>query len=116
MEDLAALFGAHRVVMFTYETVNISGSIHMAYTFGRPVVATDVGAMADNVQHGHTGLLVDPDPAAVAGAMITLLDPATADEMGAAAARARRPGRLLVRRGRQGRGGVPLGAGRPGPE
>ncbi len=77
----------HRVVMFTYETVNISGSIHMAYTFGRPVVATDVGAMADNVQHGHTGLLVDPDPAAVAGAMITLLDPATADKMGAAAAR-----------------------------
>jgi glycosyltransferase involved in cell wall biosynthesis len=87
MEDLPALFGAHRVVMFTYETVNISGSIHMAYTFGRPVVATDVGAMADNVQHGHIGLLVDPDPAAVAEAMITLLDPETADEMGAAAAR-----------------------------
>ena len=33
------------------------------------------------------GLLVDPDPAAVAEAMITLLDPETADEMDAAAAR-----------------------------
>ena len=40
MEDLPTLFGAHRVVMFTYQTVNISGSVHMAYTFGRPVVAT----------------------------------------------------------------------------
>jgi glycosyltransferase involved in cell wall biosynthesis len=86
MEELPALFGSHRVVMFTYETVNISGSIHMAFTFGRPVVATDVGAMADNVQDGRTGLLVAPDPEAVARAMITLLDPETADTMGAAAA------------------------------
>ena len=87
LEDLPALFGAHRVVMFAYETVNVSGSVHMAYTFGRPVVATDVGAMADSVRDGQTGLLVPPDPASVAQAMITMLDPATADEMGAAAAR-----------------------------
>jgi glycosyltransferase involved in cell wall biosynthesis len=87
MAELPQLFGAHRIVMFTYETVNISGSIHMAFTFGRPVVATDVGAMADNVQDGHTGLLVDPDPEPVARAMLALLDPETADAMGAAAAR-----------------------------
>jgi glycosyltransferase involved in cell wall biosynthesis len=87
MEDLPALFAAHRVVMFTYETVNVSGSVHMAYTFGRPVVATEVGAMADSVRDGETGLLVPPDPASVAQAMITMLDPATADRMGAAAAR-----------------------------
>ena len=86
MAELPALFGAHRVVMFTYSTVNISGSIHMAYTFGRPVVATAVGAMGDNVDQGRTGLLVPPDPAAVAEAMLTVLDPATADAMGAAAA------------------------------
>jgi glycosyltransferase involved in cell wall biosynthesis len=87
MEDLPALFGAHRVVVFSYETVNVSGSVHMAYTFGRPVVATDVGAMADSVRDGVTGLLVPPDPASVAQAIITMLDPATADEMGAAAVR-----------------------------
>lgn len=85
MAGLPALFGSHRVVLFTYSTVNISGSIQMAYTFGRPVVATSVGAMADNVDHGRTGLLVDPDPAAVAEAVLTVLDPATADVMGAAA-------------------------------
>ena len=85
MAELPALFGGHRVVMFTYSTVNISGSIHMAYTLGRPVVATAVGAMADNVDQGRTGLLVDPEPAAVAEAMLKVLDPATADAMGAAA-------------------------------
>ena len=113
MEDLAALFGAHRVVMFTYETVNISGSIHMAYTFGRPVVATDVGAMADNVQHGQTGLLVDPDPAAVAGGDDHLARPGGGRRDGSGGRPPRGPGRLVVRCGREGRGGVPLGAGRP---
>jgi glycosyltransferase involved in cell wall biosynthesis len=87
MEDLPQLFGDHRVVMFTYETVNISGSVHMAYTFGRPVVATRVGSMADVVEDGVTGLLADPTARSVADAMVRLLDPSTADQMGANAAR-----------------------------
>jgi len=81
------LFGAHRLVAFTYATVNISGSVHMAYTFGRPVVATRVGAMADVVRHGETGVLADPTPGDIAQALLELLeDPVKADRMGAAAA------------------------------
>jgi len=87
MADLPALFGAHRLVAFTYATVNISGSVHMAYTFGRPVVATRVGAMADVVRHGETGVLADPTPGDIAQALLELLeDPVKADRMGAAAA------------------------------
>jgi len=87
MADLPALFGAHRLVAFTYATVNISGSVHMAYTFGRPVVATRVGAMADVVRHGETGVLAEPAPEDIAHALLELLeDPAKADRMGAAAA------------------------------
>ncbi len=88
MPEVPALFAAHRVVVFTYETVNISGSVHMAYTFGRPVVATDVGSMSDAVPHDVTGLLTAPEPAAVAAALVQVLgDPAAADRMGAQAAR-----------------------------
>ena len=88
MEELPALFGAHRVVMFTYQTVNISGSVHMAYTFGRPVVATRVGSMTDVVEDGVTGYLAEPNAGSVADAMLRVLsDPATADRLGAAAAR-----------------------------
>jgi len=88
MEELPALFGAHRVVMFTYQTVNISGSVHMAYTFGRPVVATRVGSMTDVVEDGVTGYLAEPNADSVADAMLRVLsDPATADRLGAAAAR-----------------------------
>ena len=88
MDQVAGLFGAHRAVVFTYATVNISGSVHMAYTFGRPVVATDVGSMSDAVQGGVTGLLTAPEPAAVAEALVTILDdPAAANRMGAQGAR-----------------------------
>lgn len=88
LADLPELFARHRVVLFTYETVNISGSVHMAYTFGRPVVATEVGAMADAVADEVTGLLVAPEPPSVAAAMLRMLsDRAAADRMGASAAR-----------------------------
>lgn len=88
MGELPALFGSHRSVVFTYATVNISGSVHMAYTFGRPVVATDVGSMSDAVQDGVTGLLARPDAPSLASAMLQVLrDPALADRMGEEAGR-----------------------------
>lgn len=51
---------------------------------GRPVVASDLPALAESVDHGVTGLLVTPeDPAALAEALTALLDdPARAERMG----------------------------------
>ncbi|MCJ8505904.1 glycosyltransferase family 4 protein [Kocuria flava] len=88
MEDLPDLFGSHRAVVFTYATVNISGSVHMAYTFGRPVVATDVGSMRDAVEEEVTGLLAAPESGPIAEALLRVLrDPGLADRMGRAASR-----------------------------
>lgn len=57
-----------------------------AMAVGLPVVATDVGAMPQIVEHGRTGLLVAPgDPAALAKAITQLLEnPDDAAAMGAA--------------------------------
>ncbi|MFL6065889.1 MAG: glycosyltransferase, partial [Friedmanniella sp.] len=61
---------------------------HMAYSFGRPVVATNVGSMADAVAHDITGLLTPPDAGLVADALAGLLtEPARADRLGAGALR-----------------------------
>jgi glycosyltransferase involved in cell wall biosynthesis len=51
-----------------------------------PIVATRIDAIAEQVRHGETGLLVAPDdPAALAGALESLLaDPARARAMGRA--------------------------------
>ncbi len=53
---------------------------------GLPVVAGSVAGALDAVDHGRTGLLVDPtDPAAIAEALVAVLaDPARAARMGAA--------------------------------
>ena len=46
-----------------------------AMAYGRPVVATRVGGLADAIRDGETGLLVPPrDPAALRGAILRLLE------------------------------------------
>jgi glycosyltransferase involved in cell wall biosynthesis len=67
----------------------LPNSILEAMAAGRPVVATDVGAVADAVVDGQTGLLVPPsDPGRLAAALEDLLaDPARARRLGVAGQR-----------------------------
>lgn len=59
-----------------------------AMACGTPVVASDVGGLAEIVSDGRNGLLVPPaDPDRMAGAIGRLLDGATASKMGEAARR-----------------------------
>lgn len=52
-------------------------SILEAMLAGTPVLATDVGSVAEAIDHGHTGVLVAPDdPLALAAALRELLDDA----------------------------------------
>lgn len=64
----------------------LSNSILEAMAAGNPVVATEVGATADAVVNGKTGLLVPPgDPVRLSRAIESLLaDPSRARAMGAA--------------------------------
>jgi glycosyltransferase involved in cell wall biosynthesis len=86
MADVPALFGSARAVVLPYLTASQSGVAHLAMTFGRPVVASDVGDLPEVVIDGTNGLIVPPgDPAALAQALERLLTgPALAAEMGRA--------------------------------
>lgn len=87
LDRVAGLVSGARVVVAPYRTANQSGVIALAQTLARPVVATDVGDLGQVVIDGETGLLVPPDdPAALAEALLALLnDPAAAERLGAAA-------------------------------
>ncbi len=89
--EIAGLVAAARAVVLPYREASQSGVLPIALALGVPVVATDVGGLAE--QMGGGGLLVPPEPARLAGAMGQMLDPAT---HAAAAARARQAGQALT--------------------
>ena len=87
VSEVAELFTSANLVVIPYLEASQSGPLHLAFTFGRPVVASRVGAIPETVDDGHEGLLVTPgDPAALAGAMVRIIqNPELAARMGQAA-------------------------------
>jgi len=72
--ELPGFFRDAAVVVLPYTSASQSGIIPLAYSFGKPVIATRVGALPDVVVDGVTGLLVEPgDERSLADALVTLL-------------------------------------------
>jgi glycosyltransferase involved in cell wall biosynthesis len=86
MEEVAPLLNSARVVATPYIRATQSGVAHLAYTFGRPVVASAIGDLPEVIQDGVTGLLVPSENAeALAAAILRLLaDPDLAAKLGEA--------------------------------
>jgi glycosyltransferase involved in cell wall biosynthesis len=84
MEEVGPLLNTATVVVFPYRNATQSGGLHLAYSFGRPVIATSVGGLAEDVKDGSTGYLVPPNsPADLAAALIrALADPDRLASMG----------------------------------
>jgi glycosyltransferase involved in cell wall biosynthesis len=73
-EMVAGLFQEATVVALPYIEASQSAVVAMAYAFGKPVVATEVGGIPEAVEHGETGYLVPPrDPHSLADAIVALL-------------------------------------------
>lgn len=72
--ELAAWMEMANVAVFPYRDIYQSGALHVAQTFGVPIVASAVGAMQDVIENEISGLLVPPEnPDALATAIIRLL-------------------------------------------
>lgn len=85
LAEVGGLMKLATVVVYPYHNSTQSGSLQVAYSFGRPVIATDVGGLPEVVEVGKSGLLVPPqDPTALAEAILQLVeDPARAAKMAA---------------------------------
>lgn len=60
------LFAAADALVLPYRSASQSMSIALAYGFGKPVIVSRVGGLAEAVEDGRTGLIADPEPAALA--------------------------------------------------
>ena len=70
-EKVGLYFSAADAVVLPYRSATQSGIAQIAYNFDRPVIATDVGGLAEVVRDGLTGYVVPPgDPAALADAIV----------------------------------------------
>ena len=70
-EELDLFFAASDVVVLPYKDTSQSAVVQLAFGAGKPVITTDVGGLAEIVEHGKTGHVVPPqDPDALADAML----------------------------------------------
>ncbi len=84
LSDIRPLMDVALLVAYPYRSGTQSGALQTAYTFGRPVVATSVGGLAEVVEDGKSGFIVPPrSPQELADRISELIsNPARAEEMG----------------------------------
>jgi glycosyltransferase involved in cell wall biosynthesis len=67
-------FSVCDVVVQPYKSATQSGVTQIAYHFNKPMIITNVGGLEEFVPDGKVGLVVNPDPAEVANAIIKFYD------------------------------------------
>ncbi len=82
--EVSPLMDLASMVVFPYLSSTQSGSLQVAYSFGRPVIATQVGGLAEAVEDGKNGFLVPVNDAGTLAEKISLLlrDPQLGARMG----------------------------------
>ena len=69
-ERVADYFSAADLVIQPYKNATQSGVSQVAYHFGRPMLVTDVGGLAELIPAGVVGYVVPPTPAVIADSLV----------------------------------------------
>jgi len=70
-DEVERLFKAADVLILPYRFIYQSGVLFLAYSFGLPVIATDVGSLREHIIEGETGFICQPEnPGSLADAMV----------------------------------------------
>lgn len=70
-EDIEVYFKSADALVVPYVQISQSGVPFLAYSFGLPVLATDVGSLREEITEGETGFVCEPCNAAALESMIT---------------------------------------------
>ncbi len=84
LEEIGSLMDLATVAVYPYRSSTQSGALQVAYTFGRPVIATEVGGLPEAVEHGRNGFLVPASspPELADGILKLVTNPELAKVMG----------------------------------
>ncbi len=89
-EEVKLWFSACDVVVQPYLSATQSGVAQIAFQFGRPMILTDVGGLAEVVPHEQAGFVVPPhDPTALREAILRFFEEGWSGRLEAGVARAR---------------------------
>ena len=69
-EQVVNYFCAADLIIQPYKNATQSGVSQVAYHFGRPMLVTDVGGLAELIPAGVVGYVVPPTPLAIADALV----------------------------------------------
>lgn len=74
-EEVAKYYQISDLVILPYRSATQSGILNVAYGFDKPVIVTDVGGLAEFVDEGQTGFIVNPNsPDAISEGVQNFLD------------------------------------------
>ncbi len=62
-DKVAEYFTASDIVVLPYKHIDHSGIVHMAYSFGKPIIATKVGDFGEVIEVGRSGFLLEKNDA-----------------------------------------------------
>ena len=63
VDEVETYFSAADCLVLPYKRIYQSGVIFLAYRFGLPIIATDVGSFREDIIDGVTGFICKPDDA-----------------------------------------------------
>ncbi len=72
--EVCNYFCAANLVAQPYKSATQSGVTQIAFHFEKPMLVTNVGGLAEIVPNGKIGYVVDPDPIAIADAIVDYFD------------------------------------------
>jgi glycosyltransferase involved in cell wall biosynthesis len=74
IEEVGPLMKIATVMVYPYRNITQSGALQVAYAFGKPVVATNVGGFPEAVEDGENGFLVPAEaPKELANAILQII-------------------------------------------
>jgi glycosyltransferase involved in cell wall biosynthesis len=63
VDEVETYFAAADCLVLPYKSIFQSGVIFLAYRFGLPIIATDIGSFREDIIEGSTGFICKPDDA-----------------------------------------------------